>query len=148
MTRILTVAAAVTRPRFLAGSHCVEFVLSPPKGCAIEADDGYWIRQIACCLLRQDPTEQPVLVERHRGFRSKPTDPWPVWRAILGSGIGPRGFYGSCALHLEVLLAKARLVPLAKSDRVPPEEPGWDPFKNSFKPDRLARERAAFEAQQ
>jgi hypothetical protein len=140
----LTVAVAVTKAKFLLGTHCVEFICNPER---YELDnDAYWIRQIACCRLRQDPAERPILVERHRSFRSKTTDPWPAWRSLLGSGVGPHGFYGSCALHLESLLCPARLVSLAKSDRVPPEEPGWDPCRNRSKPDRLASERAAFEA--
>ncbi len=142
--RTLTVAMAVTKAKFLDGSHCVEFVWYPEKYAT--SGDAYFIRQIAICRLRQDPDEHPILVERHRGFKTKTTDPLPAWRALLGSGIGPNGFYGSCALHLEALLAPARLVALAPNDRVPPEEPGWDPYRNGYKPDRRARERAEFEA--
>jgi hypothetical protein len=144
MTKILLVATAVTKPRFLDGSHCVEFTTCPER--YVIDGDAYYIRQLAVCRLRQDPDERPIIVERHRSFGSKLTDPWPTWRAFLGSGIGPHGFYGVCPLHLESLLAPARLVALAKNDRVPPEEPGWDKYRNREKPDRLAREREAFEA--
>lgn len=144
MTAKLTVATAVTKAKFLLGTHCIEFV-SNPERYKIDGD-AYWIRQIAVCGLRQDPAERPILVERHRSFKSKATDPWPAWRAFLGSGISPHGFYGCCSLHLEALLCEARLVALSKTDRVPPEEPAWDPYRNRHKPDRLARERKAFEA--
>lgn len=140
--RNLSVAAAVTRTRFLDGSHCIEFVWCPERYAKI--GDAYCIKQIAVCRLRQDPAEQPFLVERHRRFGSKTTDPWPTWSAFIGAGIGPHGFNGSCALHLESLIAPARLVALAPNDRVPPEEPGWDRFRNRRKSDRFTREREAF----
>jgi hypothetical protein len=141
-SKSLHVAAAISDARFLAGTHCIEFVWCPEK---YEAGDAYGLMQIACCRLRQDPNELPFIVERHRSFGTKLTDPWPRWRAFLGDGVGPHGFYGSRALHLQALLAPARVVALKRNDRVPPEEPAWDPYRRGPKPDRLAKERKAFE---
>lgn len=141
--KIQTVATLISNPKFLAGSHCIEFVWYPEK---YEADgDAYCIKQIACCRMRQDPKDLPFIVERHRGFKTQVTDPWPQWRAFLGSGGGRNGFYGSCSLHLQALLAPALLIALAPNDRVPPEEPAWDALRNGPKPDRHAKERKAFE---
>ena len=138
----LHVAAAISDERFLAGTHCIEFVWCPER---YEAGDAYGLKQIACCLLRQDPNESPFIVERHRSFGTKLTDPWPRWRPFGGDSIGPHGFSGSYALHLQALLAPARLVALKPKDRVPPEEPAWDSYRYGPKPDRRAHERKAFE---
>jgi hypothetical protein len=145
VAKSLTVALAVTRPRFLDGSHCVEFVWYPERYAT--GGDACYVKQIAVCVLRQRPSDDPFLVERYRTFGTKLTDPLPRWHAFFGSwGGGRDGFCGSCSLHLSELLRPARLVALARNDRVPPEEPAWDPYRNGSKPDRLARERAAFKA--
>lgn len=136
------VAALVSEPRFLDGSHCIELGHDAYQ----TSSDAYDIRQIACCVLRQTPGDGPFLVERHRVFRSKLADPWPRWRAFFGSGVGLHGFFGSATLHLTMLLAPASLVALAATDRVPPEEPAWEWDGHRRKPDRFWRERAAFEA--
>lgn len=138
----MNVATAVSNARFLAGTHCIEFVWDQER---YDAGDAYGLKQLACCLLRQGPNALPFIVERHRRFKTTAADPWPRWRPFLGSGFGPHGFSGSCALHLQELLAPARLVALKRTDRVPPEEPVWDPYRGGPRPDRLAIERRAFE---
>jgi hypothetical protein len=132
MTRV---ASLVTDWRFLDGSHCIEFIWCPQK-----QDDAYSFMQVACCNLRQQKDDPPMLVERHRNFGTVSADPLPAWRAFLGNGSCKEGFYGSCTLSLQWLLEEAWLVALAVDDRVPPEEalPG--------KPDRFAAERNALKA--
>jgi hypothetical protein len=129
------VASLVTDPRFLDGSHCIEFVWYPLK-----QDDAYSIRQIACCNLRQREDDPPMLVSRHRNFGTVTADPLPAWRAFPGNGSCVEGhFDGSYALSLAALVSEGWLLALAIDDRVPPEEP------RSQKPDRFAAARRALQ---
>ena len=113
----MRVAQAVLSPKFLDGTSAIEYMV--PGG---DLNDGYYIRQVS--IARPDG-EAPFAVERHRGFKTTLTDPWPAWRVTRGSGGGTSGFFGLWLPHIDTLLADCRLVRLAVTDRVPPTRWTW-----------------------
>lgn len=103
----MKVGQATTSPRFLRGTHAIEYIV---QGC--EKYGAYGIRQVAVAN-----DGQPLCIERHRGFKSKPEDPMPRWVVIRGSGACREGFFGLWLPHLNDLNAECKLVPLKKDDR-------------------------------
>ena len=109
----MRVAEAILVPTFLDGSAAIEYTVPDAK-----PDDAYYIRQVS---IARPLDESPFTVERHRGLKTKITDPWPQWRVTRGSGIGKdNGFYGLWLPHIETLLSECALVVLDVNDRVPP----------------------------
>lgn len=100
----LQVAAAILDPRFLSGTHAIEYG-DPAKGA-------YHVHQV-----RVANDGSPMLIERHRGFKAKLTDPWPPWRVLRGHGVCDQGFYGIWLPHLPTLVAPCRIVALDPNDK-------------------------------
>ena len=106
----MKVAEAIVAPRFLKGTHAIEYV-RPTSEVQLLA---YRTIQVAVAVDRDD---RQMLIERHRGFRATMSDPLPRWVAIRGSGVNDQGFYGLWLPHLPDLLTECKLVPLAPGDR-------------------------------
>ena len=108
----MRVAEAIVAPRFLKGTHAIEYVRSTSE---VQVQLlAYHTIQVTVALDRHD---HRMLIERHRRIGATMSDPLPRWRAIRGSGIDDQGFYGLWLPHLPDLLTECRLVRLVPGDR-------------------------------
>ena len=115
----MKVAEAVLRPEFLDGTYAILYCASPKH--FKEADDHYWMRQVSVAVLPprwKYEDEDRFCVQRYRSFKSKDTDPWPMWWPTRSTAAMQNGFASQWLPSLSCLLADCVLVELAPGDRV------------------------------